>query len=306
MKRTLSLLLALALCASLLGGCGGQTATESTAPDRADADIDWQYMSAEDTKAMLDSGEPVLILDSRPDDMYNAGHIPGAYHLPCYPVDTPELEQLLVDAAADLKALDAPIVIVCKTGNKGAKRAISVLIDQGVPAGQLYILEGGGEGWTYEDYLTTENDSPAEPTVLGGESTGGDAAVEPTPYDGDRADAAIEWQYITAEDTKAKLDAGEPLIVLDTRQDDMYSAGHIEGCLHVPCFPVDTLELENVLRDAVPTLQESDDPIAVVCKTGNKGAKRAISVLIDEGVSADRLFILEGGGEGWPYDTVTD
>ena len=150
MKRTLSLLLALVLCASLLGGCGGQTATESAAPDRADADIDWQYMSAEDTKAMLDNGEPVLILDSRPDDMYNAGHIPGAYHLPCYPVDTPELEQLLVDAAADLKALDAPIVIVCKSGNKGAKRAISVLIDEGVSADRLFILEGGGEGWPYD------------------------------------------------------------------------------------------------------------------------------------------------------------
>ena len=66
------------------------------------------------------------------------------------PVDTPELEQLLVDAAADLKALDAPIVIVCKTGNKGAKRAISVLIDEGVSADRLFILEGGGEGWPYD------------------------------------------------------------------------------------------------------------------------------------------------------------
>lgn len=122
----------------------------------------------------------------------------------------------------------------------------------------------------------------------------------------DRADDNIEWQYITAEDTKAKLDAGEPLIVLDTRTDDMYSAGHIEGAFHVPCFPVDTPELEEVLREAVPTLQESEDPIAVVCKTGNKGAKRAISLLIEEGVAADRLFILEGGGEGWSYDTVTD
>ena len=134
---------------------------------------------------------------------------------------------------------------------------------------------------------------------------GGRTATE-SAAPADRADAAIDWQYMSAEDTKAMLDSGEPVLILDTRQDDLYSAGHIEGCLHVPCFPVDSLELENVLRDAVPTLQESDDPIAVVCKTGNKGAKRAISVLIDEGVSADRLFILEGGGEGWPYDTVTD
>lgn len=148
MKRTL--LLALALCASLLGGCGGQTATESAAPDRADADIDWQYMSAEDTKAMLDNGEPVLILDSRPDDMYNAGHIEGCLHVPCYPVDTPELENVLRDAVPTLQESDDPIVIVCKSGNKGAKRAISVLIDEGVSADRLFILEGGGEGWPYD------------------------------------------------------------------------------------------------------------------------------------------------------------
>lgn len=298
MKRSLSLFLSLIMAFALLAGCSAKpnSGGDSTA-DRADAAIDWQYKTADETKAMLEGGESVIILDSRPDEMYNAGHIPGAYHVPCFPVDTAELEQVLKDAAANLQG-ESPIIIVCKTGNKGAKRAISVLQDEGIAAERLFILEGGGEGWAFPELTTTENDS----TIPGG----GVAAPTPTAYDGDRADAAIDWQYITAEDTKAKLDAGEGLVVLDSRPDEMYNKGHIEGAMHVPCFPVDSLELENVLRAAVPTLEESQDPIAIVCKTGNKGAKRAISVLIDEGVSADRLFILEGGGEGWPYDTVTD
>lgn len=297
MKRTLSLTLSILLVLSLLAGCSQTPANSggSAVPDRADADISWQYKTADETKAMLDADEDVIILDTRQDDLYSAGHIPGAYHVPCFPVDTAELEQVLKDAIPNLDG-EAPIVVVCKTGNKGAKRAIALMQEEGIAAERLFILEGGGEGWSFPEYTTTENDS----TLPGG----GTVAPAPTPYDGDRADAAIDWQYITAEDTKAKLDAGEALIVLDSRPDDMYNNGHIPSAYHVPCFPVDSLELENVLRAAVPNLG-GDAPIAIVCKTGNKGAKRAISVLVDEGIAPERLYILEGGGEGWSFPEYT-
>ena len=309
MKRTLSLLLALVLCASLLGGCGGQTATESAAPDRADADIDWQYMSAEDTKAMLDNGEPVLILDSRPDDMYNAGHIPGAYHLPCYPVDTPELEQLLVDAAADLKALDAPSVIVCKTGNKGAKRAISVLIDQGVPAEQLYILEGGGEGWTYEDYLTTENDSPAEPTVLGDASTGSvtaDVTVAKTKV------------YVPAQWIKELVDGSLPqssdYVILEAswgEPSDDYKAAHIPGAVHINTDDVESPEYWNLRSPEEITALMSklgitkDTTVVVYGDSGGAAARVAFTCLW---AGVEEVHVLDGGFEAWTaagYDTAS-
>lgn len=149
MRRVLSLSLSLLLALSLLAGCSQPPAENSPAADRADAAIDWQYKTADETKAMLDAQEGVIILDTRTDDMYSAGHIPGAYHVPCFPVDTAEKEQLLKDAVPNLGGED-PIVVVCKTGNKGAKRAISVLIDEGIPAERLFILEGGGEGWPYD------------------------------------------------------------------------------------------------------------------------------------------------------------
>lgn len=120
----------------------------------------------------------------------------------------------------------------------------------------------------------------------------------------DRAEAAIDWKYITADDLVAKLDAGEPVIVLDTRPDDMYNAGHIKGAFHVAVFPLDTEEAENTLKAEVKNLQ-GDAPIVVVCKTGNKGAKRAVSLLQDEGIAAERLLILEGGGEGWKSEAWT-
>lgn len=170
LPRTLAALLAaLALAATMgLAGCNGAddgassdkggASTGTTAADRADADIDWQYMTADELVEKLEAGDPVIVLDTRTDDMYDAGHIPGAYHVPCFPVDTTEAEDMLREAAPNLEG-DDPIVVVCKTGNKGAKRAISVLQEEGIAADRLFILEGGGEGWDQPDWTTTEDDS---------------------------------------------------------------------------------------------------------------------------------------------------
>lgn len=140
-------------------------------------------------------------------------------------------------------------------------------------------------------------------------STGGSNSAASSSADtqatADRADADIDWQYMKADELVEKLEAGDPVIVLDTRQDDMYNEGHIIGAYHVPVFPLDTTELEDTLREAVPNLEQGDDPIVVVCKSGNKGAKRAVSLLQEEGIDASRLFILEGGGDGWDVEEWT-
>lgn len=141
-----------------LVGCGEEKKDDGAKADRADAAIDWQYMTADELTKKLDAGDPVIVLDIRPDDMYNNGHIKGAYHVSVFPVDTEEQEKTLKDAAKNLGG-DDPIVIICKTGNKGAKRTISVLQDEGIKADRLFILEGGGDGWNVAEWTTTDNDS---------------------------------------------------------------------------------------------------------------------------------------------------
>lgn len=148
----------------VLVGCDSSTTTgadgtqQSAPADRADANIDWQYMTADELTKKLDAGDPVIVLDIRPDDMYNAGHIKNAYHVAVFPVDTTEAEETLAESAKNLGDED-PVVIICKTGNKGAKRAISVLEDEGIASDRLFILEGGGDGWNVEEWTTTDNDS---------------------------------------------------------------------------------------------------------------------------------------------------
>ncbi|WP_308605766.1 hypothetical protein [uncultured Enterococcus sp.] len=47
--------------------------------------------------------------------------------------------------------------------------------------------------------------------------------------------------------------------------------------------------------------RQGDAPIYVVCPGGGGGAKRTISLLIDEGIDESRLYIVENGAKKWPY-----
>lgn len=120
----------------------------------------------------------------------------------------------------------------------------------------------------------------------------------------DRANDAINWQYMTPDELFAKLDNKEKLTVLDIRPEKIdgavgYEDGHIEGSLWVPSWPVDTLAKEKALRteQVLSNLKDNTAPIVIICRTGASGAKRAISVLkAKESIAANRMYILEGGG----------
>lgn len=143
MKKLLLILLACSALIMPLAACG-----EEEKHDRADDDIDWQYMSADETWQKVDGGEPIIVLDTMVDDVYEEAHIKGAYHVPCFPLDTEEKEERLVSEVKNLQG-DEPIAIVCKTGNKVAKRAISILTEEGIDPSRLYIIEGGRDGWPH-------------------------------------------------------------------------------------------------------------------------------------------------------------
>ena len=121
----------------------------------------------------------------------------------------------------------------------------------------------------------------------------------------DRANDALNWQYMTPDELFAKLENDEKLTVLDIRPEIIdgtsvgYADGHIEGSLWVPSWPVDTLAKEKALRteQVLSNLKDNSNPIVIICRSGASGAKRAISVLKKcEGIAIDRLYILEGGG----------
>ena len=75
------------------------------------------------------------LLDVRTPGEFDAGHIPGAYNVPL---------DVLPEHAADVRALDAPVVLVCQSGSR-ARRAGALLGE--ARAVHLHVLDGGMQAW---------------------------------------------------------------------------------------------------------------------------------------------------------------
>jgi len=114
------------------------------------------------------------------------------------------------------------------------------------------------------------------------------------------------YRYISAGDLKAKLESGEPPVLIDIQVEPEFALHHIPGALATYAYPVKSGEERARLDLLLPELQASGAPIVIVCPRGAGGAKRAYDHLLAQGVGAERLLILEKGQEGWPYPELTE
>jgi rhodanese-related sulfurtransferase len=83
------------------------------------------------------------VLDVRSPAEYASVDIPGSHNVP--------LDQL-AEHRTELRALDAPIVLVCRSGN--CARQAEVLLDE-MDAPRLHILDGGVAAWVQAGLLVS-------------------------------------------------------------------------------------------------------------------------------------------------------
>lgn len=136
----------ISLLAILLAMVAGTMAT-------AEESATYNYINAEVLKAKLQEKQPLTLLDIQVKEGYCDHHLPGAVATYAYPVQTDEEKARLEAVLAQLKASDAPVVIVCPRGGGGAKRAYDHLLTQGIARERLFILEKGQEGWPYPELI---------------------------------------------------------------------------------------------------------------------------------------------------------
>lgn len=86
----------------------------------------------EEAQEMLRAG--ATLLDVRENSEWNAGHAPGAVHVPVRNVATQAPKRL---------PKGRPVIVTCKSGAR-SKGATRVLIEKGIDA---YNLSGGMSGW---------------------------------------------------------------------------------------------------------------------------------------------------------------
>ena len=100
------------------------------------------------------------------------------------------------------------------------------------------------------------------------------------------------FRKLTAEEAKARLDSGDPVVLLDVRTLEEFDGGHISGAL---CLPVESIGTE------VPAeLPDKDAEILIYCRSGRRSAEAARK-LTKLGYTNVGDF---GGILNWPYGTV--
>lgn len=72
-------------------------------------------------------------------------------------------------------------------------------------------------------------------------------------------------QELSAEQLKAKINAGEDVLILDVRRSDERDLRHIANSLHIPLH-----ELEDRIDEIEPY---KDKEIVVYCRSGNRSAQ---------------------------------
>lgn len=103
-----------------------------------------------------------------------------------------------------------------------------------------------------------------------------------------------EYQLLTQEAAKARMDSGDAIVILDVRTKEEYDAGHIAGAILLPN--------ENIGTEMPPELPDKDAEILIYCRSGNRSAQAARK-LLKMGYTAVYDF---GGVNTWAYGTVTE
>lgn len=116
------------------------------------------------------------------------------------------------------------------------------------------------------------------------------------------AHAWMGYNYVSAEDMKGWLESKKPLLIVDIQEKQNFAAHHIKGSTETNAYPVKSDKDRQTIDPSVKLYQSNHyEAVVVVCPRGKGGAKRAYDYLKKQGVEEEKLFILTGGMDSWPY-----
>lgn len=98
-------------------------------------------------------------------------------------------------------------------------------------------------------------------------------------------------QRVKEEDfraTKKRLDAGEKIVLIDTREDSEWARGHIPGAVH--------LSKGIIERDIEKTVPDKDATVVLYCGGGFRSALAADNL---QKMGYGNAISMDGGWRGW-------
>jgi len=220
-----------------------------------------ESVSPSQLKDMLGDGDELALLDVREQGVFGQGHLLLALSMPLS-----HLEARIGDL---VPRRQTRIVLVDGGGDSLAEAAGERLTRWGY--GDVALLAGGLAGWREDGQ-----------EVFSGVNV-------PSKAFGEFVEHAYDTPRLTAAELKARLDAGEPLVVLDSRPYDEFHRMSIPGGVDAP-----GAELVYRAHDMAP---DPETPIVVNCAGRTRSIIGAQS-LINAGFP-NPIAALENGTMGW-------
>jgi rhodanese-related sulfurtransferase len=97
---------------------------------------------------------------------------------------------------------------------------------------------------------------------------------------------------------KKKLDAGEPMIIVDTREDNEWARGHIPNAVHLGKGVIE--------RDIEKAIPDKDAPLVLYCGGGYRSALAADNL---RKMGYRNVISMDGGWRAWAeagFPTIRD
>ncbi len=225
--------------------------------------VAYNYTDVAGVKTALSDSNSV-VLDARKAADYEDAHIEGAVSadMDGYVSGTITQDQSdkNIKDAVDKNGTDKKYYIICYSGNRYAKAATEVLVENGVKASNISILTGGMGAWR---------------------SAG---------------EALDHYNYTNADDVKSKI-GNKDYVILDARKAEAYKAGHIEGAVSADVDGIVSGSNASVAAANVKSVVDKygkDKTYIVICYSGNRYAKVATGLLMNNGVQNSKILTLGG------------
>ncbi len=101
-------------------------------------------------------------------------------------------------------------------------------------------------------------------------------------------DAKTRVKEADFRDIKKRLDAGEKMIIVDTREDNEWARGHIPNAIHLGKGVIE--------RDIEQTIPDKNAPLVLYCGGGFRSALAADNL---QKMGYRNVISMDGGWRGW-------
>lgn len=242
----------------------------------------YNYTNADTTFSKMKDSSYVILDTRKTDDAsrggYIQGHIPGAVSADVDGIvnnGDSAAAAANVKAAVDKYGKDKKYIVICYSGNRYAKVATGLLMNNGIKNANIQTLggddsqqsdAGGMKAWNakYAGYVVAKHTSSGNFNFANG---------------------------ITPEHLKADVDGQKVFTVMDVRAKDDFDKGHISNAVSAPSSD------EAAVMKAVNDNQNG--LYVLVCYTGNAKADEARNTMVKNGVDESRIICLQGGMKTW-------